>query len=158
MSTERPTCRRLFLLKPTRSMASPAECGLIPPSSGRPKGCLAAFGPPRMSNGYVILDNSFFVHAFIPLLLVAAGNRRRGIGTQLIVEAENRCRREKLFTSANETNVAAQTLFEQRGSLCGVDGSRTWMIRTTSWSSANGCGTPDRTVRRVPCQRRSAVL
>jgi ribosomal protein S18 acetylase RimI-like enzyme len=95
-------------------MASPAECGLIPPSSGRPKGCLAAFGPPRMSNGYVILDNSFFGHAFIPLLLVAAGNRRRGIGTQLIVEAENRCRREKLFTSANETNVAAQTLFEQR--------------------------------------------
>jgi ribosomal protein S18 acetylase RimI-like enzyme len=95
-------------------MASPAECGLIPPSSGRPKGCLAAFGPPRMSNGYVILDNSFFGHAFIPLLLVGAGNRRRGIGTQLIVEAENRCRREKLFTSANETNVAAQTLFEQR--------------------------------------------
>jgi ribosomal protein S18 acetylase RimI-like enzyme len=64
--------------------------------------------------GYVILDNSFFGHAFIPLLLVGAGNRRRGIGTQLIVEAENRCRREKLFTSANETNVAAQTLFEQR--------------------------------------------
>jgi ribosomal protein S18 acetylase RimI-like enzyme len=67
-----------------------------------------------MSNGYVILDNSFFGHAFIPLLLVGAGNRRRGIGTQLIVEAENRCRREKLFTSANETNVAAQRLFEQR--------------------------------------------
>lgn len=63
--------------------------------------------------GYVILDNSFFGHAFIPLLVVAAGNRRVGIGTQLITEAEYRCRREKLFISANETNIAAQRLFER---------------------------------------------
>jgi ribosomal protein S18 acetylase RimI-like enzyme len=64
--------------------------------------------------GYVILDNSFFGHAFIPLLVVLAGNRRRGIGTRLIVEAEYRCHREKLFISANETNIGAQRLLERR--------------------------------------------
>jgi len=65
--------------------------------------------------GYVILNNSFFGHAFVPLLVVAMGSRRAGIGTELIAEAEARCKREKLFVSANESNTAAQRLFERRG-------------------------------------------
>jgi len=75
--------------------------------------CIVAIEGDRVV-GYVILDNSFFGHAFIPLLVVAAQNRRAGIGTLLISEVERRCHREKLFISANESNVPAQRLFALR--------------------------------------------
>ena len=65
--------------------------------------------------GYVILNYSFFGQAFVPLLVVTLANRRTGIGTRLIGEAETRCSREKLFASANESNLAAQRLFERAG-------------------------------------------
>ena len=65
--------------------------------------------------GYAILDASFFGQAFVPLLVVTVAHRRRGIGTSLLVEAEGRCTRDRLFTSTNEFNLAAQGLFEKRG-------------------------------------------
>jgi len=65
--------------------------------------------------GYVVLNYSFFGQAFVPLLVVAMANRRAGIGTQLIAEAETRCTREKLFASANESNESARRLFERCG-------------------------------------------
>jgi ribosomal protein S18 acetylase RimI-like enzyme len=65
--------------------------------------------------GYVALNNSFFGQAFVPLLVVAMPNRRAGIGTQLLAEAETRCSREKLFATTNESNIPAQRLFARCG-------------------------------------------
>ena len=57
----------------------------------------------------------FFGQAFIPLLVVAEANRRVGIGAALLTEAEVGFRRAKLFTTINESNVAAQRLFKKCG-------------------------------------------
>jgi ribosomal protein S18 acetylase RimI-like enzyme len=65
--------------------------------------------------GYVILNYSFFGEGFVPLLVVAAANRRNGIGTMLLREAERRCTKRKLFVSANRSNLPAQWLFEKCG-------------------------------------------
>jgi ribosomal protein S18 acetylase RimI-like enzyme len=67
--------------------------------------------------GYAILDASFFGQAFVPLLVVKVAHRRRGVGTSLLADAEARCIRDRLFTSTNEFNVAAQCLFEKRNFL-----------------------------------------
>ena len=76
--------------------------------------CLVAVDGDAIA-GYVILDTSFFGQAFVPLLVVTMDRRRSGIGTLLLVEAESRCNRERLFTSTNEFNLAAQRLFVKRG-------------------------------------------
>ena len=65
--------------------------------------------------GFVIRDCGFFGQAFVPLIVVAVASRRAGIGTALLAEAESGCRRTKLFTTTNESNVAAQRLFEKCG-------------------------------------------
>lgn len=61
------------------------------------------------------MNYALFGHAFIPLLVVAAGDRRRGLATALIAEAERQCVRSKLFISCNRSNVPAQCLFERAG-------------------------------------------
>jgi ribosomal protein S18 acetylase RimI-like enzyme len=76
--------------------------------------CLVATENSRIV-GFVIRNSTFFGQAFVPLLVVAVASRRAGIGTALMAEAEVGCRREKLFTSTNECNVAAQRLFEKCG-------------------------------------------
>src|SRR5436190_92766 len=63
--------------------------------------------------GFVIRNGDFFGQAFVPLLVVAVANRRSGIGTALMAEAEVGCRRAKLFTTTNESNFAAQRLLEK---------------------------------------------
>ena len=65
--------------------------------------------------GFVIRNNGFFGQAFVPLLVVAESSRRAGIGTALLTEAEVGCRRAKLFTTTNESNLAAQRLFLRCG-------------------------------------------
>lgn len=76
--------------------------------------CLVATEGERII-GFVVRNNSFFGQAFVPLLVVALENRRTGLGTALLNEAEASCRRAKLFTTTNESNVAAQRLFEKCG-------------------------------------------
>ena len=93
--------------------SEPGRARLIQASLARGE-CVVAVESDKIL-GYVILNYSFFGHAFVPLLVVAVANRRGGIGTQLIAEAETRCTREKLFASANESNMSAQRLFERRG-------------------------------------------
>lgn len=62
---------------------------------------------------------------FVSLLVVAAGDRRRGVGTSLLKQAEKVCTRPKLFISCNRSNVAAQALFEK----CGfVPSGRLWNL------------------------------
>jgi ribosomal protein S18 acetylase RimI-like enzyme len=76
--------------------------------------CLVATESERIV-GFVIRNSAFFGQAFVPLLVVAESRRRAGIGTALLTEAEVGCRRAKLFTTTNESNVAAQRLFEKCG-------------------------------------------
>jgi ribosomal protein S18 acetylase RimI-like enzyme len=76
--------------------------------------CLVATESERIV-GFVIRNSAFFGQSFVPLLVVAESSRRAGIGTALLTEAEVGCRRAKLFTTTNESNVAAQRLFEKCG-------------------------------------------
>jgi GNAT superfamily N-acetyltransferase len=66
-------------------------------------------------HGFAILNYTLFGHAFVPLLVVAASERRRGLATALMAEAERQCVRNKLFVSCNRSNVPAQYLFERCG-------------------------------------------
>jgi ribosomal protein S18 acetylase RimI-like enzyme len=65
--------------------------------------------------GFAILNYTLFGHAFVPLLVVAASERRRGLASALMAEAERQCVRNKLFVSCNRSNVPAQYLFERCG-------------------------------------------
>lgn len=65
--------------------------------------------------GFVILNYTLFGHAFVPLLVVAASERRRGLATALLEEAERQCVQSKLFISCNRSNLPAQYLFEHCG-------------------------------------------
>lgn len=64
--------------------------------------------------GFLIMGE-LLGHRFIPLLVVAAGDRRRGIGTSLLTRAIVVCTRPKLFISCNRSNLPAQALFEKCG-------------------------------------------
>jgi GNAT superfamily N-acetyltransferase len=65
--------------------------------------------------GFVILNYALFGQAFVPLLVVGAGDRRRGIATALLQEAERQCVGAKLFITCNRSNLQAQYLFERCG-------------------------------------------
>ena len=65
--------------------------------------------------GFALFNYSFFRCGFVPLLVVGIGSRRNGVGTALLNEIERRCRKPKLFVSANRSNLPAQWLFEKCG-------------------------------------------
>ena len=65
--------------------------------------------------GYVIIRPDFFGHGFVDLLLVHPDFRRRGVASALMRVAELDAPTEKVFTSTNQSNVAAQRLFERLG-------------------------------------------
>jgi ribosomal protein S18 acetylase RimI-like enzyme len=74
--------------------------------------------------GFVLLGE-LLGQRFIPLLVVAAGDRRRGVGTSLLNQAAIVCTRPKLFISCNRSNLPAQGLFEK----CGfVPSGRLWNL------------------------------
>ncbi|MFA6069634.1 MAG: GNAT family N-acetyltransferase [Janthinobacterium sp.] len=54
-------------------------------------------------------------HGFVSLVVVAPGQQRRGVGLRLLAAAADACRTEKLFTSTNQSNGAAQRLFASAG-------------------------------------------
>ena len=65
--------------------------------------------------GFIVLDYTFYACGFISLLYVHPDFRRQGIGSELIRHVETICQTEKLFTSANESNVSMQSLLCELG-------------------------------------------
>ncbi|MEU6247944.1 GNAT family N-acetyltransferase [Glycomyces sp. NPDC047010] len=65
--------------------------------------------------GYSVLENIFFEHGFVTMLMVAPHARRRGVGTQLLKAINAACTTPKLFTSTNVSNHPMQQLLHQNG-------------------------------------------
>ncbi|WFR76948.1 GNAT family N-acetyltransferase [Janthinobacterium rivuli] len=65
--------------------------------------------------GYVLTHDDFFGYGFVSLVVVAAGQQRRGVGLRLLAAAADACRTGKIFTSTNQSNLAAQQLFASAG-------------------------------------------
>ena len=76
--------------------------------------CQVAIGNGQVA-GYVLTHDDFFGHGFVSLVVVAPGQQRRGVGLRLLAAAEAACQTEKLFTSTNASNLAAQQLFASAG-------------------------------------------
>jgi ribosomal protein S18 acetylase RimI-like enzyme len=65
--------------------------------------------------GYCVMEYTFFGEAFIPMLMVAKNARGRGIGTRLLLDAQQRRTTTKLFTSTNLSNQPMQRLLARLG-------------------------------------------
>ncbi|MDO8070952.1 GNAT family N-acetyltransferase [Janthinobacterium sp. SUN176] len=76
--------------------------------------CLVALHAGQVA-GYVLTHDDFFGYGFVSLVMVAAGQQRRGVGLRLLAAAESACHTAKLFTSTNQSNSAAQRLFASAG-------------------------------------------
>jgi ribosomal protein S18 acetylase RimI-like enzyme len=64
---------------------------------------------------YVALDYSFYGNGFVSGLIVAEGERRRGLGRMLLRTGAARCETAKLFVTTNQSNDAMQRLLAQLG-------------------------------------------
>ena len=65
--------------------------------------------------GFVVVERSFYGHAFISLIVVHPDYRRRGTAYALIRHVESTCPAEKLFTSTNYSNTAMQQALGKLG-------------------------------------------
>ncbi|SFX43772.1 Ribosomal protein S18 acetylase RimI [Janthinobacterium lividum] len=65
--------------------------------------------------GYVLTRDDFFDYGFVSLVVVSPAHQRRGVGVGLLAAAEAACTTAKLFTSTNQSNLAAQRLFASAG-------------------------------------------
>ncbi|CAN5326672.1 hypothetical protein BH09CHL1_BH09CHL1_22660 [soil metagenome] len=65
--------------------------------------------------GYAIASVHFFDNAFIDLLIVHRGHRRKGVAQALIAAIEAWSPTDKLFTSTNESNEPMRALLERLG-------------------------------------------
>jgi ribosomal protein S18 acetylase RimI-like enzyme len=65
--------------------------------------------------GYCVTEHAFFGHAFVVMLMVAERSRGQGIGTRLLLDAQQRGATAKLFTSTNLSNQPMQRLLTRLG-------------------------------------------
>jgi ribosomal protein S18 acetylase RimI-like enzyme len=65
--------------------------------------------------GAIAFHTHFFQCTFISLVVVAAHARRQRVASALIEAVELRMSGKKLFTSTNQSNTAAQALFQRVG-------------------------------------------
>ncbi|MFJ6621933.1 GNAT family N-acetyltransferase [Kitasatospora sp. NPDC091335] len=65
--------------------------------------------------GYRVLEHTFFGQGFVTPLMVAPGERGRGIGARLLHALEAACTTPKLFTSTNVSNQPMQRLLHRAG-------------------------------------------
>ena len=75
---------------------------------------LALKGETRL--GFAVWHRQFFSRPFLALLMVAPDARRRGVGSALVEHVDALLRSgDRLFTSTNASNEAAQRLFARLG-------------------------------------------
>ncbi|MNT43159.1 Acetyltransferase (GNAT) family protein [compost metagenome] len=83
---------------------------------------------------YGVLHHQFFNCGFIEMLMVAPGDRQRGLARQLVDHLRSICARPKLFTSTNRSNTAMQTVllragFQRSGHIDNLDeGDPEWVF------------------------------
>ncbi len=65
--------------------------------------------------GYGVLNDAFYDHPFIALVVVRESARRRGIAGAIMRTLEAQCRGSKLFTSTNASNAPMQGLLSKLG-------------------------------------------
>jgi ribosomal protein S18 acetylase RimI-like enzyme len=65
--------------------------------------------------GFGVMNHEFFGRGFVLLIYVDAAHRRRHIATCLFDEFELRCKSDRIFASANLSNLAMQALLTARG-------------------------------------------
>jgi ribosomal protein S18 acetylase RimI-like enzyme len=95
------------------ALARPEQRSLIGRAMGQSRVSVARVdGAVR---GFVAIDDRFYGHGFVELLVVHPDFRRRGLATALMRAAELDAPTEKLFTSTNQSNVPMQRLCERIG-------------------------------------------
>jgi ribosomal protein S18 acetylase RimI-like enzyme len=72
--------------------------------------CQVALRAGQMA-GYVLTHDDFFGYGFVSLVVVSPAHQRCGVGRRLLAAAAAACTTAKLFTSTNQSNLAAQRLF-----------------------------------------------
>src|SRR5215469_977241 len=65
--------------------------------------------------GYCVTEYTFFGQAFITMLMVTADARGHGVGTRLMLDAQQRRNTAKMFTSTNLSNQPMQRLLARLG-------------------------------------------
>lgn len=65
--------------------------------------------------GFAIYDTNFFECTFISLVIVSPRKRRKGYASQLLNELVRTSPTEKVFSSANRSNLSMQKVFEANG-------------------------------------------
>jgi ribosomal protein S18 acetylase RimI-like enzyme len=70
--------------------------------------------------GYIVLNQGFFHHAQVEMLMVASGFRGKGVGQRLLQEVEAVAHSPKLFITTNQSNDRMQRLLIRSGyRICG---------------------------------------
>ena len=70
---------------------------------------------PTQVIGYCVTERAFFGHDFVTMLMVAEDARSRGVGTRLLLDAQQRRATPKLFTSTNLSNHPMQRILARLG-------------------------------------------
>lgn len=65
--------------------------------------------------GHMAIEFGFFGHTFVAFLCVDSHERRRGIASALLCEAESLARKGKVFASTTASNVGMQRVFNRNG-------------------------------------------
>jgi ribosomal protein S18 acetylase RimI-like enzyme len=65
--------------------------------------------------GFAIYDTNFFECTFISLVIVSPAKRRKGYASQLLNEVVRTSPTEKVFSSANRSNLSMQKVFKENG-------------------------------------------
>jgi GNAT superfamily N-acetyltransferase len=76
--------------------------------------------------GFAVMTQTFFERAFVELLMVAPGHRRRGIAAAILRYLEAKSPTADLWTSTNESNAPMRALlayadYKPSGSVVGLD-------------------------------------
>jgi ribosomal protein S18 acetylase RimI-like enzyme len=79
-----------------------------------PAGALAAFVDGKLA-GMAQFHRHFFGHVFIERVYVDERHRRQGIASALLTACADLATTDKVFTSTNRSNLAAQRLFARAG-------------------------------------------